>query len=303
MKLHKIVAGIFTLMSALWLTASDARAQQYVECRSQNYQYRECPVPWGRSELVRRLSDRQCVEHQTWGQGRGFVWVHQGCAANFGEARGGGNGDWQPGQGEIACNSDRNRYRECRTNWRNARLVRQTSNAQCVEDQTWGFRRGLLWVDRGCAGIFSEGWGGGGSGGSGGSGGQQIECNSDRNRYRECRTGDWRAAQLIRQTSNAQCIEGRTWGYGRGMLWVDQGCAGVFAPAQNWGGGWGGGGRKLTCNSQNNRYRECAASGWRNARLLRQTSRASCIEGRTWGLRNGRIWVDQGCAGDFGETR
>lgn len=297
MKLRSGLMGILLLYSVVWLDAGDAVAQQYVECRSQNYQYKECPVPWARAELVRRFSERECVEGQTWGQGRGFVWVHQGCAANFGEAQYGGSG-WQPGRGEIACNSERNRYQECRTNWRDAKLIRQTSSTQCVEGQTWGFRRGMLWVDRGCAGVFAEGHGGPGWGGGGN---QQIECNSESNRYKECRVGNWRSAQLVRQTSNASCVEGRTWGYGRGMLWVDQGCAGVFAPAQ--GSRPPQGGRTLTCNSQQNRYRECPANGWRGAQLLRQTSRASCVEGRTWGLRRGVIWVDEGCAGEFGETR
>ena len=299
MNLGSSVIGIVCVLTALGFSAREAAAQQYVECRSQNYQYKECAVPWARSELVRRFSERECIEGQTWGQGRGFVWVHQGCAANFGEARwGGGGGGWPPGQGEIACNSERNRYEECRTNWRSARLVRQTSNAQCVEGQTWGFRRGLLWVDRGCAGIFTEGRGGPGWGGGGG---QQVECNSDGNRYKECRVDNWRSAQLVRQTSRAPCVEGRTWGYGRGVLWVDQGCAGTFASAQGWRPPQGG--RKLTCSSEKNRYRECPVGGWRGAELLRQTSQASCIEGRTWGLRHGVIWVDKGCAGEFGETR
>ena len=95
MKLRTSVVGLLLLLAVAGLSARDAAAQQYVECRSQNYQYKECPVPWTRSELVRRFSERECVEDQTWGQGRGFVWVHQGCAANFGEARyGGGGGGW-----------------------------------------------------------------------------------------------------------------------------------------------------------------------------------------------------------------
>lgn len=289
------------LLLALGFAAFQAQpvsAQQNVECRSEGYQYRACPVPWGRSVMVQQLSSTQCREGQNWGDGQGYVWVHQGCAARFTAAHGSGGGPL-PGRGQIACNSERNRYNECRTNWRDAQLVQQTSNAQCVEGRTWGFRNGLLWVDQGCAGIFAESrgsWGGGGGAGS------QVECNSERNRYRECPVGNWPSAQLIRQTSNAQCIQGRTWGYGGGVLWVDQGCAGVFESTRSsWRPPAGSG--QITCNSQGNRYRECPASGWRDAQLVRQTSRASCIEGQTWGLRRGVLWVDKGCAGTFTRSR
>lgn len=297
MNLRSIVLlSLFAVCAWGALRPGEAAAQQYVECRSERYQYKECPVPWGQSRLVRQFSDTRCVEGQNWGQGRSFVWVHQGCAASFEAARGGGGG-WQPGVGQIECRSERHRYNECRTNWRGARLIQQTSNATCTEGESWGFRNGVLWVDRGCTGIFAERRGGGGGWDPGGG---QVECNSERNRYRECSVGNWPGAQLVRQTSNANCVEGQTWGYGRGVLWVDRGCAGVFAPAR---GGWRPEGRRATCNSQQNRYKECPVGGWRNAALARQTSRASCIEGRTWGYRRGMIWVDRGCAGEFVETR
>lgn len=277
--------------------APDAAAQESIECKSHKYQYKECHIPWARAQLQRQTSNAGCIENQTWGQGRGFVWVHQGCAAIFTEARWTGDRLGLPGREELTCRSDRYRYSECRTNWRSAQLVQQISEARCIEGQTWGFRRGVLWVDKGCAGLFSSG-----VAHPGADPGQHVQCDSQKNRYRECRVGNWRGAQLVNQTSNAPCIEGRTWGYGQGILWVNQGCAGTFAPT--WGH-WspGGGLRRISCNSENNRPRQCPTGGWSGAQLVRQTSRASCVEGRTWGFRNGAIWVDQGCAGEFIEER
>lgn len=293
------------LALALLLPAPAAEAQQTIECRSDGNNRRECRVPWSRSELVQSTGNKVCIPGTTWGEGNGTVWVTHGCSAVFAQATGfrpGGSGAGE----QITCRSERNRRQECRTNnWSDARLVRQISNTRCEQGRNWDIRRGVLWVDLGCAGVFAEARGGsGGSGGGGWGGGGQggrIECNSQRNGYRECPVGaNWRGARLVRQTSNAQCVEGRTWGYGRGMIWVDRGCAGVFEASRP---GSAGSQRTISCNSRNNRRQDCSAGSWRSAVLVRQTSRASCIEGRTWGFNRGMIWVDQGCAGDFAERR
>ncbi len=47
-------------------------------------------------------------------------------------------------------------------------------------------------------------------------------------------------------------------------------------------------------------YGECRTPFRDRARLVRQTSRTACIEGRTWGSRFGVVWVNNGCEGDFG---
>ena len=74
----------------------------------------------------------------------------------------------------------------------------------------------------------------------------------------------------------------------------------------NSGGGWSGNGgdngRTIRCESRNNRERVCN-TGWRNARLVRQISGSACMEGRTWGARNGTVWVNSGCRAEFAEAR
>jgi hypothetical protein len=308
------------LALAILLPAPAAQAQPTIECRSFDRNLRECRVPWGRSELVQQTSSATCIPNTTWGERPGMVWVTAGCSGVFREATRGGPGrpggpgaGWGPGGGseQLTCESPNFRLRECRTNdWRDARLVRQISNTRCEQGRNWDIRRGVLWVDQGCAGVFAEargGPGGGWGGGPGGPGNQQVRCDSPRNGFRECQVGNnWRGARLVRQTSNAACVEGRSWGFNRGSIWVDRGCAGVFEPGRGGGGsagGPGGPGRTMSCNSRDNRRQECRAIGWNGARLVRQTSRAQCIENRTWGFRRDMIWVDQGCAADFVETR
>ena len=48
--------------------------------------------------------------------------------------------------------------------------------------------------------------------------------------------GNWRGVQMVRQTSKSACVEGRSWGYDRGGVWVNDGCAGVFAAGNGRGG-------------------------------------------------------------------
>ncbi|WP_022973816.1 DUF3011 domain-containing protein, partial [Xanthomonas maliensis] len=42
---------------------------------------------------------------------------------------------------------------------------------------------------------------------------------------------------------------------------------------------------------------------WRRATLVRQLSDTRCVEGRNWRQAPGRIWVDDGCRGEFAEAR
>ncbi|HSX61837.1 MAG TPA: DUF3011 domain-containing protein [Tahibacter sp.] len=156
----------------------------------------------------------------------------------------------QPGRGRdsIECRSNDYRYNRCDTNWRDARLVRQLSGSHCVRGQTWGVdRRGNVWVDRGCAGVFVEaGGGGGGGGGHGGGGGWRpgpgwdtdisFVCESRDFRYNLCQVDIGRGGnvRIARQISNTRCIEGRSWGYNRAGVWVSDGCAAQFVVERRW---------------------------------------------------------------------
>jgi hypothetical protein len=136
-----------------------------------------------------------------------------------------------------------------------------------------------------------------------------VRCESNKGRTQQCPL-DGRA-RLVRQISGTPCVEGQTWGQARGGVWVTQGCRAEFIAeggrGGHWngggGGGWGnnGGGRGqiLTCDSNDHRRQRCVANVRRDARLVRQTSRTACIEGRTWGWDRTGVWVDGGCRGQF----
>jgi len=172
MSIRIIAVMAFLALSAL--PASAPRAQpapggEAVECRSDNYSFQRCPVPWRDARMVRQLSDTQCVRGMNWGLDRHGIWVDRGCAGRF--VAGGGHrhhdeytgGGWQPPSGwdqrfQIRCESDNFQYNFCGVDLGGrgrAYVERQISNTPCVEGQTWGWNRAGVWVVQGCAAVFT----------------------------------------------------------------------------------------------------------------------------------------------------
>jgi len=168
-------------------------------------------------------------------------------------------------QSTMSCSSDDMRRHYCGADTsRGVQMIRQHSDAACIEGRTWGYDRRGIWVDRGCRADFAlgGGWNGSGRGygygngngrygnggyGNGGYGpyasgpynsnggyngnysGQQFYCASDDMRRHYCSANTGGGVQMLRQRSDAACIQGRTWGYDRRGVWVDRGCRADFA--------------------------------------------------------------------------
>lgn len=154
----------------------------------------------------------------------------------------------------VRCESRDYRDNYCPVNTRGGvRLVDQVSRADCYEGETWGYDRRGIWVTQGCAGEFEVGGAGGGwdddrrwrddrgyrgyddgrgayggPGGYGGRGGQGVFCESRDYRYNYCPVRVPRDVDLVRQRSKAECRFNRSWGWDRGGIWVDRGCAAEF---------------------------------------------------------------------------
>ena len=56
----------------------------------------------------------------------------------------------------------------------------------------------------------------------------------------------------------------------------------------------------VRCESAKGRPVSCKADVRGGARLVRQLSRSPCVEGETWGVGDGEVWVKMGCRADFG---
>ncbi len=60
--------------------------------------------------------------------------------------------------------------------------------------------------------------------------------------------------------------------------------------------------RAIRCESQGQHYRECQTPFRGPVALAREVSGTRCVEDQNWGWREGRVWVDRGCAAVFVTT-
>ena len=95
-----------------------------------------------------------------------------------------------------------------------------------------------------------------------------------------------------------------------GTCFVDTRSGDVSLSGFGWGGSgdWGGGGNNnqpftFYCASPDYKYRECQLPVNGRARMTKKKSDAPCVEGRDWGQRGDRVWIDHGCRGNFEVVR
>ena len=154
---------------------------------------------------------------------------------------------------------------------------------------------------------------------------QRFSCESTDQRTNYCDVDTRGGVVLVRQLSRASCSEGSSWGWDRRGVWVSQGCRAEFETGRGgWNGGRPGGGggspgwhggnpgfgggssygeQRITCESNSQRTNWCALDTRGGVTLVRQLSRGSCIEGRSWGFDRRGVWVSQGCRAEFASGR
>lgn len=217
---------------SLLLAPAVSGAQAVIQCESRDYQYQFCATPDGvtRARLVEQRSRSACVEGRSWGYDRRGIWVSGGCEGAF---------EYQgfrpqpqpgpaPGGNLISCESRDYRQEFCPSadTIVSASVARQKSRTPCVQGQNWGWRANGVWVSGGCEADFEiqtsyrPGPVPGGAG--------LMVCESREYEYNVCPTGRIRNAQLVRQISQAPCVQGQSWGISRDGIWVDRGCEGEF---------------------------------------------------------------------------
>ena len=125
---------------------------------------------------------------------------------------------------------------------------------------------------------------------------ETVKCESVDGKYRECVVNGTGRVVMTRQHSDANCIEGKNWGYRDGVVWVDSGCRGEFAVSNR---GRMIADRLVVCESDNNTRSVCRTDTGGGVAVMRQLSRNACVRGRTWGYDGNEIWVDGGCRAEF----
>jgi len=202
----------------------------------------------------------------------------------------------------VNCESKKGQYKQCRMPQaeRGVRLVEQRSKAPCTRGYSWGYTRDAVWVDKGCHGLFepkdleaAEG--------------KRLTCSSKSGRFERCPAETRNGITLVRQISDSLCRKGRTWGYTRDYVWVDDGCRAEFrtgggyspAPPPD-GSGAGSAADRITCQSRGESTRECSLDGSpRQVDLIRDLGEKRCKLGQNWGWNPRSIWVANRCGGVF----
>ncbi len=213
-------------------------------------------------------------------------WTFQQIKNDIAQSLGGDGGYSPGGSGEmIRCESSDGRQRTCPTAWQTeSRLTRQLSSSPCIAGQNWSSSRGQVWVSGGCRAEFGP---------LVSNAGGEIQCESSDGRPRTCATPWPGGSELLRQLSGTPCVAGQNWSSSRGEVRVTAGCRGVFVPAAE------SAAQEIRCESSDGRYKQCGTNLYGNPQLIRQLSSTRCIQGTSWGMRDGSLWVNNGCRAVF----
>src|SRR5256885_6659017 len=150
----------------------------------------------------------------------------------------------------MSCSSDDMRRHVCPVDTTGGvQMVHQKSEAKCIQNRSWGFDNRGIWVDHGCRAEFEvgaqaaaviirhdDGHEGGHDRGhdayretrhdadfQGWGDAYMVYCASDMMERVWCPADSRFGVRMIRQRSEAGCVEGETWGYGKRGIWVDRG--------------------------------------------------------------------------------
>lgn len=184
-------------------------------------------------------------------------------------------------QDTIRCESQNGQYRSCSVNTSGGvTLSRQLSSQGCWQNDTWGYDRNRIWVNRGCRAEFRVGSynshnGNDGAKVAGALALGVIAAAAIANNHKS--HDDHRYNQDYNYNNN------NAYDYGYG------GYGQYNRPA-----------RELTCASRNDRYTNCGYVDPRShVEIRRQQSSSPCTYGRSWGVDGSQLWVDRGCRATF----
>ena len=285
-----------------------------VTCESRGSSREQCRIPADvRVELTRHLSDTPCEQGRNWGVSSGYIWVSNGCRAEFtvsSAGYGGGNGG-NPGYGNA--NANPNQLRACQTE-ADRRMPSYSYNQISVNGES---RQGPIAYVRWRAGqatglcsvhangrVLSFTTDNGPGGGVNPGVTTQITCESQRTDREQCSVPAGARVRLLKQLSQNTCRLNDTYGQGPDYIWVSQGCRGEFEVFVAGSGGNVGnpGTTMVTCSAGAASRRQCPIPSGAQVRLARQIGSAPCRQNQTWGTGQNFIWVTQGCSAQFQVT-
>jgi hypothetical protein len=225
-----VLGGIATLVVAPAVEAAQETvrrdSERVLRCESGDGDVKRCLVDTRRGvRMLRELSETPCEEGRSWGVEAEAIWVRDGCRAEFLTGFGGSGIESGYSEKVVRCESRGGRWNQCPAETATGlEMVRQLSKNPCIRGQNWGWDKSGVWVSGGCRGEFRA---------LGTREERQarirvVRCESQDSRPQQCQVDTGGIVKLRRQLSKAPCIEGRSWGYDRGGIWVERGCRADF---------------------------------------------------------------------------
>jgi hypothetical protein len=203
----------------------------------------------------------------------------------------------------VVCESRNDGYQTCPVDGSGGvRLSRQLSTQGCWKDDTWGYDRNKIWVNRGCRAEFDVGAHSSGSSDKGGAAAAAVvvglaaaaiiasQHDDDRHKNNYDRKYDQRydayyGGNYDRNNDHRydpryddRYHENSRYGYN----------------------GYGGDPRStFSCESRDDRKAYCRVPRSGHVEVHKQRSNSPCTFGRSWGLEGNTVWVKNGCRAEF----
>lgn len=210
-----------------------------IRCESVGERWQHCRLPFpGDAVLLRQLSRTACVRNHSWGQDAEGVWVARGCRAEFGLSAPVDENERLHAL-RLRCESRSGSHVHCPVDTSHGvSLIRRLGAFDCELGRTWGFDGDGVWVSRGCRAEFEVQVPGervgvlqrlfGRRASAMPEGARAMRCESRDAARQQCRAEGVVRVRMVRQISNAECAEGKSWGWSAEGIWVDQGCRAEF---------------------------------------------------------------------------
>jgi DUF3011 family protein len=183
----------------------------------------------------------------------------------------------------IRCASVDGHYERCDTHWRDAEVMRQESNASCDRGMSWDFDHGSVWVDHGCRALFREARRGFHRG--------DVDLDGYGRPIAPARPAPggfdgWREEFPARSHDRGMEFHRRSRD--------DRGANGHSRRSPP-------GARLVQCGSVNKAYRFCPAGINDKQQVVLENNQSDkrCKWARDWGVKDGGIWVSNGCRAVF----
>jgi len=190
----------------------------------------------------------------------------------------------------VTCESRNNSYQSCPVDASGGvRLSRQLSSQGCWQNDTWGYDRNRIWVDRGCRAEFQVG--------------TQNSANTA-NAVAAAAVVGLAAAAIIASNKNDDHHNNKhnnnrydTNYYDR---YYDSYDDRYYANTRYGYNGYGGDPRRIfSCESRNDRRNYCDIPKRGHVEVYKQRSASPCTYGRSWGVDGNSVWVKDGCRAEF----